>query len=124
MNIAKTIVSVKHTATRSAWSKGVKAYALSLLEDLQKNYNGRKIKTRKELKKALLNGASDWGHYSIDGNALIYDSDIAERVCNPSELKRKKNGALPPNNRKTWLDVQARALYQAYRLIIRNCGIK
>lgn len=124
MNITKTIFSVKHTATRSAWSRGVKDYALSLLEDLQTNYNGREIKTRQALEEALLNGASDWSHYSINGNALIYDCDIAETLCNPSELKRKKNGELPPNNSETWLDVQARALYQAHRLIIRNCGIK
>lgn len=49
---------------------------------------------------------------------LIYDGDIAERLCTPSEYKRKRGGDFQPNSRETWLDVQARALYQAARWII------
>lgn len=57
---------------------------------------------------------------------LCYDADIAARVCTPSELKRKHGGAYEPNSRETWLDVQARALYQAcnrIRTICRTNGL-
>ena len=61
----------------------------------------------------LLNGARDWREYSYGGCALIYDGDIAARVCTPSELRRTHGGQRDPNPRETWLDVQARALCQA-----------
>lgn len=96
--------------TRSAWSKGVKAFAFDLLDNLE----GRDI-----TKDNLLNGASDWSQYSYGGGAFIYDQDIAEALCTPSELKVKKGGDLQPNRNETWLDVQARALGQACSLILR-----
>lgn len=43
-----------------------------------------------------------------------------------SELKRKHGGMYEPNSRETWLDVQARALYQAcnrIRTICRTNGL-
>lgn len=61
----------------------------------------------------MLNGAQDWGQYSWGGSALIYDGDIAEHLCCPSELKKNRHGERRPNSREEWLDVQARALYQA-----------
>lgn len=51
---------------------------------------------------------SSWG-----GSHLCYDSDIARHYCTPSELKRTRDGARRPNAREDWLDVQARAIYQA-----------
>lgn len=71
------------------------------------------------LKEELLNGVSDWHEYSWGGCALIYEGDIAEALCTPSELKRRDYGRLRPNSREEWLDVQARALYQAYNSIVR-----
>lgn len=69
------------------------------------------------------NGASDWNQYSWGGCSLIYNRDIAERVCNATELKRctYRDGSLKdqPNGREAWLDVQARALFQAEQLIMR-----
>lgn len=121
MNISTTIRNVRKSSARSAWKRGVKCYAEMLLEDLRDNYNGREICNANLLKEALLNGAADWAQYSNGGCAFIYDSQIAETLCNATELKRTKCGELPPNSRETWLDVQARALYQAYRLI-RNCA--
>lgn len=100
---------------RSAWGRGVYDYALMLLgnccdvEDFHST----------DLKEVLLNGARDWNQYSYGGCACIYDSDIAERLCTPSELKRRDYGRLKPNSREEWLDVQARALYQAYNRIVR-----
>jgi hypothetical protein len=57
--------------------------------------------------------------YSYGGCSLIYDCDIAERLCSPSELKRTRDGERSPNAKEEWLDVQARALYQAARLVMR-----
>lgn len=55
---------------------------------------------------------SSWG-----GSHLCYDYDIARHYCTPSELKRTRDGARRPNAREEWLDVQARAIYQALRKI-------
>lgn len=107
---------------RSAWGKGVTVYALELLDELEENreYNETdKYLHPLELKTELLNGAHDWNAYSWGGSALIYDSDIAERLCTPSELKKTRNGERSPNSREEWLDVQARALFQASTRIIR-----
>ena len=55
---------------------------------------------------------SSWG-----GSHLCYDYDIAHHYCTPSELKRTKDGERRPNAREEWLDVQARAIYQALEKI-------
>lgn len=94
---------------RSAWNKGVITYSLELLNDLDK------VPT---CAADLLNGAKDWNQYSWGGCSLIYDSDIATRLCSPSELKKNRNAERRPNSREEWLDVQARALSQACRLIL------
>ena len=102
---------------RSAWDKGVTVYALEMLDDVAESidYNGKEPETRAELKALALNGAEDWSQYSWGGSSLIYDCDIAERLCTPSELKKTKGGERRPNSREEWLDTQARALYQAFR---------
>lgn len=108
-DIAKALQERKD---RSAWDMAVNAYAVELLKDVETS-----DLDRENCKAVLLNGAADWKQYSYGGCSLIYDEDIARRVCTPSELKRKHNGALEPNSHETWLDVQARALCQAYKRI-------
>lgn len=98
---------------RSAWQKGVKNYAIDLLDNIESD----EMPSLTEIKEALLNGASDWHEYSWGGGALIYDCDICNALCSPSEIKRKREGELPPNNREAWLDTQARALAQACFII-------
>ena len=100
---------------RSAWERGVIGYAYMLLD----NCDGVEDFESTNLKEVLLNGARGWIQYSYGGNACIYDSDIAERLCTPSELKRRDYGRLKPNSREEWLDVQTRALCQAYNRIVR-----
>lgn len=103
---------IEATKVRSWWDEGVKLYASDLLEDLD-----QEDLDQSNLLKTLLNGAENWKEYSWGGCSLIYDEDIAWRLCTPSELKKTKEGQKRPNAREEWLDVQARALYQAYYLI-------
>ena len=106
---------------RSAWDKGVTVYALELVEELRERaaYEGRNPEPGKECREWMLNGAQDWNQYSWGGSSLIYDGDIAERLCTPSELKKTRHGERRPNSREEWLDVQARALYQACNRVAR-----
>ena len=80
-----------------------------------------------ELKKLLLNGAADWSAYSYGGCALVYDEDIAKHYCTPSELRKvtHKDGTISEraNAGENWLDVQARALNQAARIIKKQAGL-
>lgn len=107
---------------KSAWNKGVIAYALELFNELDDAiecgwFDEENLKAPKILEKQLLNGAEDWREYSWGGCSLIYDYDIAERLSNPTELKATKNGKRKPNKNEEWLDTQARALYQASRIV-------
>ena len=106
---------------RSAWARGVKDYALELLENLESNpslineFNeGMPIR-----EKDLLNGASNWFEYSYGGCSSIYNQDIAERLCTPSELKKTRQGDRNPNAIEDWMQCQARALGQACHLVLR-----
>jgi hypothetical protein len=116
--------AIEAEPARSAWDRGRKVYALELLDDLAEAIEGgyfaaENITDRAALKAQLLNGADSWSQYSYGGSALIYDGDIAERLCSPSEYKRSREGERRPNSREEWLDVQARALYQACNMILR-----
>lgn len=111
---AAIIAELNTRKDRSAWDKGVTEYATELAESLG-NWD-KQPESVAELREMMLNGADDWKAYSWGGSSLIYNQDIAERLCSPSELKRvtNKNGIRDyPNNREHWLDVQARALHQA-----------
>lgn len=141
----KTLLEIRQAVEaynpRSAWNKGVKLYALELIENLEDRaeHEGREPISISMLAVWMLNGARDysvhasrqpypfdnpgahWRVYSYGGSALIYDGEIAERLCTASELKRltTKAGYIKdgPNPRETWLDCQARALYQAAALV-------
>lgn len=123
MNTKELAKTIEHYApARSAWDRGVNAYAYELLETLTERYSDEydlSAIARNELLATMLNGASNWDQYSYDGNSFIYNEDIAKTLCTPSELKRKRNGELPPNSKESWLDVQARALHQAAIRVLR-----
>lgn len=108
----------------SAWDRAVVSDAVDLVDSL----NCSELPNHwEELKKLLLNGAADWSAYSYGGCALVYDGDIAKHYCTKSELRRvtRKDGNISEraNARETWLDVQARALWQAARLIKEAAGL-
>lgn len=111
----KVVAELEARKDRSAWGRGVNAYALELVEELKERavYEGRNPEPGAECREWMLNGAQDWAQYSWGGSSLIYNCDIAERLCTPSELKKTRNGERRPNSREEWLDTQARALYQA-----------
>lgn len=122
--VATVAHKVSDTTTRSAWERGVKAYAEELVEELREAVEGGYIdesdlSNRRLFERAMLNGAADWKQYSEGGCALCYDGQIAKRLCAPWELRKTDNGRRDPNPRESWIDVQSRALYQAAQMILR-----
>ena len=120
MKTTELIKRIEATPARSAWAKGVKDYAVMIIERLEMT----EITPEDIANKMLLNGAENWEQYSYGGCALIYDKDIAESLCTPSELRKvtRKDGTIRQNanGRENWLDVQARALFQA-NILINRC---
>lgn len=111
----KEQLKVQKAKARSYWERGVYAYTFLILSHVDKDVD---ITTNNL--SILLNGARDWQQYSEAGNAFVSNLTIAETLCTPSELKKTKGGERNPNCRETWLDVQARALYQAAEKIKRT----
>lgn len=109
--------ALKQQPTRSAWTRGVCEYSRDLLAEIEERHGGELPDQLDEAD--ALNGAQDWTAYSYGGCALIWDEDIAQRLCTPSEYKRTRGGLRRPNSREDWLDVQARALWQAFRALQR-----
>lgn len=106
---------------RSAWERGVMDYVKDLFNDLLESLEFNEIDLKEYAEKVqsksfdarLRDGASNWNVFSWGGCSLVYDEDIAKRLCTPKELRRTKNGMNRPNSREDWLDVQGRALAQA-----------
>lgn len=111
---------IENHPVRSAWSEGVRDFAVDLFDEYVRDYKGLEewdTLTEKITEADLLNGAKDWSQYSWGGCALIYDEDICKALCSPSEQKRYNNGELRYKHGEEWLDVQARALTEASRLV-------
>ena len=120
--LAQAMQTLESHKDRSAWGRGVNGYAVDMLQQIEAYYKGGYISaddlaTWATAEAAALNGAQDWEEYSWGGSALVYDGDIAAALCTPSELKKTRNGDRRPNSREKWLDVQARALRQAFRRV-------
>lgn len=110
------------TKPRSAWDKGVKEIAESLLDQYEEivRYWEGSDPVPPLTEKIVLNGANSWERYCYGGCAMIYDREIAEALCTPSELRRTEFGRKAPNSHETWTDVQVRAHVQAW-VLIENC---
>lgn len=104
---------------RSAWEKGVKAYALQMANEMERicDERGDLYRSLAEAKETVLGGARNWREASYGGMWFVRDGDIAGRLCAVTELKRCKGGEKAPNKEETWLDVQARALAQAWDML-------
>lgn len=107
--IIKKLMSLKNP--RSAWKKGVLYYAFFIVSKFDRE-------TEIESEATLLNGAKDWKQASWSGCFYVNDEVIALTLCNNSELQMTRNGKRRPNRDEMWLDVQARALFQASQLIL------
>ena len=114
--LARLFDLVSASPARSAWGRGVRAYALDILESIDEysrfefSENGQYLPLTEE---TALNGAGNWFRYGCGGGAaaLIYCDSIAKRLCNPTELKiyQKRGGDV--------MEWQGRALCQAWQLI-------
>ena len=115
MTKVELINAIKASKAHAAWAKGVKWYALNLVEAVYSNDTDI-VKVNMPI---YLNGAETWKEYSYGahGCSLVEGYDIARLLCTPSELKKTDFGHKQPNSSVTWLDVQARALRQAHQLI-------
>lgn len=120
MTKVELIKAINTSKARSAWVRGVKEYAKYLVEEIYSN-DTDVVKADASI---YLSGAKNWKEYSyeVHGCSLVYNYDIAERLCTPSELKKTNYGCKLPNSTENWLDVQARALFQAHRLITELIG--
>ena len=116
MHIVNTAIHLENLKTRGAWANGVKCYAFDLLNQFDE-FCSYDENAPEFSEKTLLNGAENWLQYAEGGCGLCYNESIAERLCNPTELKRTQGGKKQPNSRETWLQVEARALYQAWRML-------
>lgn len=108
---------IEERPARSAWGRGVKEYALEMVDHLEEYNDGDIPHTMENLNAWLLNGARDWKQASEGGSWLITNEEIAQRLCSPAELKKVAGGSRQPNKRETWIDVQARALHQAAQMV-------
>lgn len=125
VNITKTIEKIEGLKFRSTWQKAVQEDASWLLEEIMDRHDDvvndtMTFKSMEGFENVLRMGADTWKDFSEGGGALIYNGDIAEHYCTPSELKKTHNGERRPNSRESWLDVQARAFWQAALLIKQN----
>ena len=122
-NIQAVVNEVNNTKTRSAWGKGVKAYAFHILaqfEDWCRFNEAEGLECPELDERTALNGAQDWSAWAYGGCGLVYNAYIAERLCTPSELRKLqyKTGAMKqPAPCTNWLDIEARAACQAWRMI-------
>lgn len=120
-NLSTLYQIIEASPARSAWSRGVRSYALDIIDDITEFVkfnlsNGYELPLISE--DCALNGAGDWDCYAAGGcgAALIWADEIAERLCTPSELRiyQKRGGDT--------IGWQGRALFQAWRLIAENLG--
>ena len=111
---ADVINAINKKHMRSAWMRGVQQYAVELAENVGEVVSDWSRYSWYELESVALNGAIDWAEFSQGGCSLVFDADICERLAIPSEVKRTRHGELEPNAHETWIDVQTRALVQAW----------
>lgn len=121
MLIAEIKRAIAERPARSAWDKGCREYAEELFAEVVEH---RHLTDDAELGEnitevEMLNGACDWSQYSYGGCALVFDGDICERLYSPSRQRKLHDGAYGPGGGETWLDVQAKALKQAARIVRR-----
>lgn len=121
-NIATLRASVESFRPRSAWSRGVRAYALDLIDNIEElsNYEfnnyGEYLAISEDV---ALNGAGCWSNYAAGGCGLVYTSAILKRLCTASELRRLNRSGRSDIDA---IEIEGRALFQAWQLIAESLG--
>lgn len=121
-NIKAISEAIEARKERSAWRKGVQSYAFHILarfEDWRRFNESEGLECPELDERTALNGAHDWSAWAYGGCGLVYDNNIAVTLCTPSERERWHKRGCPnmANPRESWLDVEARAAWQAWRMI-------
>lgn len=116
-NLERLAILVTSSPVRGAWSRGVRAYALDIINNFFEwtafnEDNGEPLPVLDE--HTALNGANNWRHYSEGGCGLVYSYSIAERLLNASEFKKFEAGKI---NDLDILACEGRALCQAWQLV-------
>lgn len=118
VTVSEIVSSLNEKDYKRGWKKGVRDFAIDLISGCGlKEIDRANSDWLRNLRKRLLNGAENWKEYSYGGCYLIYDYDICEALCTEKGVERYRDGERQPNRYETWLDVQARALSAAFRLI-------
>ena len=106
---------VEEIPNTSAYKRGIKKYTDELLDNLEEmaRIYKRLPKDENELESWLLKGAMNWENYSYRGYSLKCSRQMAERLCTPSEFKRKDGGRIAPSRHDNWFNEQAKALNYA-----------
>lgn len=112
-DILKLIDKVNTLNRRSKFGKGVKLYMLDILENLKETEKN----TLNYCKYYAFNGTDDAQAASISGNFLVNDIDIMDRLLTKSEFKRYEKSYI--YHGQTWLQLQAYAIYLAYKELYR-----
>lgn len=98
---------------RSQWSKGVKWYALLLLNRAASMADDNEIFLPSQLKDLLLGGAADFSQLSTGGGVIPFTrAEIEPVLCTKSERGKSSLGDL--------MTCQARAMMQAYYLLCND----
>lgn len=115
---------------RPAWDKGLREYAVWYILNpiaLDGDDTQRQDWNVSSLRELILNGAKDyqnphseyraWVRYSEGGCAIISNYEIARVLCSPSVFKKVEKSIENGTSDTNWVEIQARALYQAAQLI-------
>lgn len=116
---SEVIAAIESTPARGTWSRAVREDACTLVEGVE--VDALPIDPG-ALRCLLLNGARDWYEYSYGGSALIYNEDIAAHYFNKSEharWSRPRHDSGMAFNGEEILEMQGRALAQAFRIVLR-----
>lgn len=124
MTYKKLLDSIEKKKVRGAFYNGVKDYALEIVRAAMDSNHKKLNDTAEFSERFYLRGAKNWKHFSESALTSFTGYDISQRLCNPSELKKCKNGKLSPNPAESWLDVQTRALNLAWEMIRSSLLVK
>lgn len=123
----KTIYKTEKRKGRpSKWREGVFNEAIDRLDSMDEGQkinwytllNGALWQDKQATFENILNACSK---YAWGGCGICYNVDVANTFCSKSQAYYKNgNFKEQPNNREQWLDLYARAIYQAFSLIMRH----